>query len=347
MFSAYLKTRNHLYTGRASTAIYLALCANRVCGAHVLVPANICYAAVLPILYAGNRPIFADVGEDGNLTCATIEAVWDNNIKAAIIPHMYGNPCREMAEICKQLHVHGTLVIEDCASAMGAEVSGVMTGTFGDYAIYSFGHSKTIDCGYGGLIVSQRNLDALAALNAKICYHTQHIDDELQLFSQLYRVLRNNITGVLTEAIYKCALQQLQHCFLFRAPPEQIFQITSNIGTLEEIIRQRRKNTALYAKYFKWTKRLREYTFHAGAVPWRYNVLVDATRKQALIAELLRRQIAVSDWYPVITPMFGVNKVFPYAQKMENELINLPLINVTESEILYITQIINQFFIAN
>ena len=347
MFSAYLKTRNHLCTGRASTAIYLALCANRVCGARVLVPANICYAAVLPILYSGNQPVFADVGKDGNLTCETIEAVWDNNIKAVIIPHMYGNPCREIAEICKRLHVYGTIVIEDCASAMGAKVSGAMSGTFGDYAVYSFGHSKTIDCGYGGLIVSHRNLDDLVALNTEIPYHTPHIDDELQLFSQLYRVLRNNITGVLTEAIYKCAQQQLRHCFLFRAPAEKISQITSNISTLEEIIRQRKKNATLYAKYFNWTKRLREYTFHAGAVPWRYNILVDATRKQALIVELLRHRIAVSDWYPVITPMFGVNKAFPCAKKMENELINLPLINVTDSEILHITQIINQFFMVN
>ena len=342
-FANYLNARNHLYTGRASSAIYLALCANEVRGAQVLVPASICYAAVLPIIYSGNQPIFADVGEDGNLTCATVAAVRGGNIKAAIIPHMYGNPCREIDAICKTLHALGAVVIEDCASAMGADIDGVMTGTFGDYAVYSFGHSKTIDCGHGGLIVSQRSLDDLVTLNTELPWYTPRIDTELQLFSQAYRLLRSGTAGVLTEDIYEYLRQRMQHCFLFRAMPEQIAQVSANLSRLVEIICRRRENSNRYEMHLDWGSELKQYIFHKGAVPWRYNLMVDEARKPGLTANLLLHKVAVSDWYPVIAPMFGANEPFPQAQRMERQLLNFPLVDVTAGEIQRIAQVVNKF----
>ena len=343
-FYDYLKNKKLLYTGRGSTAIYLVLCANRIRGAQVLVPANICYAAVLPVIYSGNQPIFADVGEDGNLTSVTVAACRGSNIKAAIIPHMYGNPCREIAAIYNSLHSHDAIVIEDCASAMGTDIGGVMTGSFGDYAVYSFGQSKIIDCGYGGLIVSQRNLDDLATLNAQLPRHTPCIDEELQLLSQIYRVIRNNVTGILTEAVYECVRQRLQQCFLFQVSPEHVTRLSASLGGLEKIIRQRRKNALQYERHLNWNASMKRYTFHTGAVPWRYNILIDEARKPDLTAKLLRKKVPVSDWYPVIAPMFGTRTPFPHAKIMEKQLLNFPLTDVTEKQIQRITQAINSFF---
>ena len=343
-FADYLASRKRLYTGRASAAIYLILRANRLQRACVLVPANICYAAVLPIVYSGNEPVFADVGEDGNLTSATVAEVLTRKLKAAIIPHMYGNPCLDTPEICKTLLAQGTVVIEDCASAMGAEVSGAMTGTFGDYAVYSFGHSKTIDCGHGGLIVSRRDLDDLAAINAELPLHGARIDQELELLSRIYRLLRNSATSILCDAFYKCICRHMQHCFIFKASSEQIARLSAGISKLNVIIDERRRNAMRYEDSLEWNAQIRRYTFHKGAVPWRYNVLIDETRRPALIAELLRRMLPVSDWYPVVAPMFGMYRPFPQAHRMERQILNFPVVDVTEDQIQVVTSTINKFF---
>ncbi len=345
-FSDYLASRNHLYTGRASTAIFLALRANRVRGARVLVPANICYAAVLPIVYSGNEPLFADVGEDGNLTCATVKAAWRSDLKGAVIPHMYGNPCRDIDAICQMLRPRATVLIEDCALAMGAEVDGATTGTFGDYAVYSYGHSKTIDCGYGGLIVSQRNLDDLATASSELPSWDPSIEAELRVLSGVYRVLRNNATGILTKAVYECMRERLHRCFLFRASAEQVARLSASLSRLETIISERWENVRRYERSLDWGPRLTKYAFHRGAVPWRYNILVEESLRPGLISELLRQRVAVSDWYPVIAPMFGVNEEFPQATRMERRLLNLPLVGLTADDVQRSAQAINQYFAA-
>jgi dTDP-4-amino-4,6-dideoxygalactose transaminase len=159
-------------------------------------------------------------------------------------------------------------------------------------------------------------------------------------------VLRNHPTGVLTEAVYECMRQRLQHCFLFRAPTEHINRISANLGHLQEIILQRRTNSGLYERYLNWGATLKLYCFHPGAVPWRYNILVDEAHKPRLTKQLLQQQLAVSDWYPVIAPVFGVKETFPQAYRMEKQLLNFPLVDVTKDQIQRIAQEINRFFAA-
>ena len=166
----------------------------------------------------------------------------------------------------------------------------------------------------------------------------------MKLLSQVYRVLRNNGTGILTDAIYECMRQRMRHCFLFRATPEQEGRLSRSIGTLEETIRRRRENAALYDQLLNWSTVMKQYPFRAGAVPWRYNILVNEALSPALIQELMRRQLAVSDWYPGIAPMFGVDHPYPQAQVMEEQLLNLPLVGVSADQIQSSAASINKFF---
>ena len=77
--------------GRGAVAIYLALKNISQYGKCVIVPANICYAAVFPIIYAGYTPLFCDVNPaDGNVSLRIIKDSYNDSVAAAIIPHMYG-----------------------------------------------------------------------------------------------------------------------------------------------------------------------------------------------------------------------------------------------------------------
>ena len=54
--------KNNLFVGRAATAIYLVL-NTLIKNKEVILPSNICYAAVYPVIYSGNKPIFVDVNK--------------------------------------------------------------------------------------------------------------------------------------------------------------------------------------------------------------------------------------------------------------------------------------------
>jgi dTDP-4-amino-4,6-dideoxygalactose transaminase len=234
-------------------------------------------------------------------------------------------------------------VIEDCASAMGADLDGVMTGEFGDYAVFSFGYAKTMDLGYGGLVASNRPLDRVAEMNERLDCYDDHTQADSIFLSQLYRVLRNNAGSLSVKRIYDVIPEYFRHCFLFRAAPSHCREIQARVSDLDSIILRRREQARLYESGFSGNPHIETYAFAPGAVPWRYNILVPESCRPALIRELLRQQIPVSDWYPVVAPMFGVEGSFPRAEAMERRILNFPLLSVDTDQILRITEAVNHF----
>lgn len=108
--------------------------------------------AILPILYEGAVPRFADVAADtGNVTAATVAAVLTPRTRAVIVTHLFGLPCDlpPLADLCAR---HGVVLIEDCAQAFLAEVCGRLVGRHGQLATYSLQQGKHMTCGEGGLV---------------------------------------------------------------------------------------------------------------------------------------------------------------------------------------------------
>jgi len=83
-----------------------------------------------------------------------VEKQITNRTKAIIAVHIYGLPCniKELSELADR---HDLLLIEDAAEALGADVLGKKTGSFGDAAIFSFSGNKIITAGEGGMAVAK------------------------------------------------------------------------------------------------------------------------------------------------------------------------------------------------
>lgn len=315
-------------------------------GGEVIVPANICYAAVYPIVFAGNIPVFCDVDSaDGNVRLKNIQAKVSSQTKAVIVPHMYGNPVAEIAGIlafCKQC---GIMLIEDCASAMGAELSGRPTGTFGDYVVYSTGYAKTIDLGFGGIVASDDALSEMARMEHNLDEQSPSWQAAVGEFSKHYRAFRNagtKLSGTKYEPYFR--QNDFRNLFLFRSRPGWQDEIAAAVtGRLSEEIQSRRKQVAVYHRAIAWEqiKGLREYKYAPGAVPWRYSLLLAPKQRRQLIDALLREHIPVSDWYPTIAELFADNEVFPQAEYMGTRIINFPLA-LPEEKIWTIGQTISQ-----
>lgn len=325
---------NSLITARAGVSIFLVLDKYFKNG-EVAVPANLCYAGIYPVIYSGNTPVFADVSaKDGNVTLQKFKEALTENTVAAIVPHMYGNPVAEMPEIAELCRKNGILLIEDCASAMGATAQYDL-GNMGDYTVYSTGYSKTVDLGMGGLLYSKKH-DVMSFSKAeKSLPEFAEADKRNEaLFSRIYRLLRNEGNGMpLESAIYKEIPKACKNMFLHRISAEDSERIKVQLNVLPEIIKKRRECQQRYEKNLE-NANIEIYNYSSGAVPWRFNFFVDEANRKKIIYECLKNQLPISDWYPCVTNMFGVpTESFVGAKKHENTVLNFPIpISDTETD---------------
>jgi perosamine synthetase len=138
-----------------TAAIHTALAALGVGpGDEVLTTGITDIGGLTPILYQGGIPVFCDVDPaSGNITAETVAARITPRTKAVIVTHLLGNPA-DIEGIVAVAKAAGIAVLEDCAQAYGATVSGRGVGTFGQVAAFSLQQGKHITSGEGGLVTT-------------------------------------------------------------------------------------------------------------------------------------------------------------------------------------------------
>lgn len=154
-FAAYTGARYALTCSNGTTALELAIGALRLPrGSEVLVPCRTFVATASAVVSCGHKPVLADIGEDMNVSVATLEAAWTPEVRAVVVVHYGGLPCN-MDAICEWAFDRGVRVVEDCAHAHGARLGGRHVGTFGDVGCFSMCVGKIMSTGgEGGMVVT-------------------------------------------------------------------------------------------------------------------------------------------------------------------------------------------------
>ncbi|MDD3244343.1 MAG: DegT/DnrJ/EryC1/StrS family aminotransferase [Eubacteriales bacterium] len=318
--------KEYAIAGRAATGIY-ALLKARFSGRKVLLPCNICYAAVYPVIFSGNHPVFCDVDAlSGNATLQTVTDALSDDVAMLILPHMFGNPVRDIAAIAALCKKHGILLLEDCASSMGARMDGAPTGTFGDYALYSLGYSKTLDVGYGGILCADEDLRDVRREIEALPLRGPECERLGARFSKMYRAYRNRVSEAQCLDFLEYCRSDLRDMFLFRLCSQERQQVTDALCGLEDMIALRREKCALYAALLHPNAAISGYEFTPGAVPWRFNFFVRPDIRNEMVRRLLEKSVPVSDWYPVVADLFGGETSYPGANALERQILNLPLL---------------------
>lgn len=152
------------------------------------------FGGVLGILFQNAIPVFADL--DPQTLCldpASVEASITSRTRAILVTHLFGG----LADMNALLDIgdrHGVPVIEDCAQAQLAELDGRLAGTMGAIGCFSFNNSKHLNCGEGGMVVT--NDDTLAR-RARLFADKAWPRDEVERYSlflgQNYRM--NELEG--------------------------------------------------------------------------------------------------------------------------------------------------------
>jgi 8-amino-3,8-dideoxy-alpha-D-manno-octulosonate transaminase len=140
-----------------TAALSTALAAMGVgAGDEVIVPTFTFVASVEAVVAAGAIPIFADVDETLCLSAAAIEKAITPRTKAINVVHMCGGMA-DMDAILAIAKKHKLLVLEDACQAIGGSYKGKPLGSIGDAGCFSFDSVKTITCGEGGGVITNRS----------------------------------------------------------------------------------------------------------------------------------------------------------------------------------------------
>lgn len=119
------------------------------------------FGGILGILFQNAIPVFADLDPQSFcLDPVSVEACITQRTRAILATHLFGG----LADIDALKAIgdrHGIPVIEDCAQAQLAELAdGRLAGTIGQIGCFSFNNTKHLNCGEGGMVIT--NDDALA-----------------------------------------------------------------------------------------------------------------------------------------------------------------------------------------
>lgn len=123
-------------------------------GDEVIFPSHTFVASPSSIHWVGATPIPVDMGEDGLIDPAAIEAAVTPRTKAVMPVSLNGRTCDfdAIQAVCDR---HGLLIVEDSAQALGSKYKGKCAGTFGTVGTFSFYPAKILGCfGDGGAIVT-------------------------------------------------------------------------------------------------------------------------------------------------------------------------------------------------
>jgi dTDP-4-amino-4,6-dideoxygalactose transaminase len=319
-----------LLTARGASAIYLALRALPARQGQVVLPATLCPSPASAVLYAGFEPIFCDISlDDYNLDPPALERTLEANpdVVAVLVPHLYGHPA-QMQAIAKIVKKRAITVIEDVAQALGAELDGKMLGSFGDISILSFGHTKILDAGGGGALLTDdsRIADRVRGLRQELPAPSP----QLQQLGQDYRQLYYSISAFAERDprfhdLFLPFPGIFRDLYLHRYDESRDQAILEGLERLPEWIALRRQRASEYSKLLRH-RSIRLPSPSPGSVPWRFTFLVD--HQKEITARLREAGIDVSNWYPPLHRWYPSGRaqgagLFPHAEQLARDVVNL------------------------
>jgi aminotransferase EvaB len=155
-FAAYHGVAHCVGVDNGTNAITLGLQALGIGrGDEVITVSNTAAPTVVAIDAAGATPVFVDVRPDDHLMDTDqVEAKITDRTRCLLPVHLYGQ-CVDMEAVKTIAEEHGLDVLEDCAQAHGARQHGVVAGSTGDVAAFSFYPTKVLGAyGDGGAVLT-------------------------------------------------------------------------------------------------------------------------------------------------------------------------------------------------
>ncbi len=124
-------------------------------GDEVIMPSFTFVASFEAVLSVGAIPVLVDINETLTLDPQAVRNAITKKTKCVMPIHMCGSMAEmdELVAICRE---HQLLLLEDACQSIGATYKGKHVGTIGDAGTFSFDFVKTMTCGEGGAILTNK-----------------------------------------------------------------------------------------------------------------------------------------------------------------------------------------------
>lgn len=245
-WSEYFRVKHAVSVNSATSGLYAAVGAAGISpGDEVIVsPYTMTASATAAIVYGG-IPVFADI--DPDIFCITPDSIQKcitPNTKAIIVVDIFGHPA-DMDEIMKIAREHDLIVIEDAAQAPGATYNGHYAGTLGDIGVYSLNVHKTIQCGEGGIVVTndENFVERLQLIrnHAEVVVKEKKVKNIVNLIGFNYRMTE------IEAAISREQLKKLKR--LHKPRIDAANYLSKNLDNIEEITTPKTKSNVIHGFY--------------------------------------------------------------------------------------------------
>ena len=143
-------------TSSGTAALTTALAALNIgAGDEVIMPTFTFVASFEAVLSVGAIPVLVDVNETLTLDPEAVKNAITPQTKCIMPVHMCGSMADldALKQICEE---HDLVLLEDACQSIGGSYKGKMLGTIGDAGTFSFDFVKTMTCGEGGVVMTNK-----------------------------------------------------------------------------------------------------------------------------------------------------------------------------------------------
>ena len=174
-FAAMYGRKHCIACSSGTAAVHIALGALELPpGSEVITSAVTDMGSLTGMLYQGLVPVFADLDPATlNMAPASARQCVTARTRAILVVHHSGLAA-DMDAFLELGREFNLPIVEDCAQAYGTSYKGRPAGTMGQISAFSLNHFKHINCGSGGMVITDDDrLRYLASLFLDKCYQRE------------------------------------------------------------------------------------------------------------------------------------------------------------------------------
>lgn len=325
IFAEFIGTKYAVATSSCTSALQIALAELKLSNdAEVITTPFTWESTITAIIYAGAMPIFADVDPyTFNISPESIQEKISKKTKGIVVVHYAGLPV-DMQTINEIADRHGFFVIEDSAHALGSEFSSRKTGSLGNAGCFSFGSTKVITTGEGGMITT----------NSEENY-------------KKYKILKNY--GETRSSLEKRSVDKWSYDIVELSYNFKMNEFAAAIGIeqmkrLPKIIEGRVNSLKLYQQALSGYRKIKiqKVDKQIKCVPLHFPIVLNKGSKnirKEIILDLEKSGIETSIYYPVVYRLSIFKKLFennsircPNAERISDSIFSVPCHGKVEEE---------------
>ncbi|CAM8318846.1 DegT/DnrJ/EryC1/StrS family aminotransferase [Candidatus Methylopumilus planktonicus] len=323
---AKLASRNEaVFVDRAAWGLYALLSIWKVAGKiqRIAIPSFSCQSPLAATLLAGWDPEFCDVDpSSGIVSNSEWLRVVNKGVDAVLFVHLFGNvgDAASIADVCRS---KGIYFVEDAAQSFGGMWESNPCGSFGDAAIISFGHTKLIDVGQGGMVLTNDHMLATAVRNFKADHslmHTINAPIIAKRFQEMFYAARQKLgtSPELARESFKGLIHFYKPLILSISKQDISEKVLECLEKIDSAIQDRREKNDMYMDMLCKTAMV-PLEMSSASVPWRSTFRLPGIgwADQQAISEAVRLEgVDISNWY--IPSHWLMGGTFYSANKLES-----------------------------